>query len=90
MRTRPTPSGHHHFIDVTLKHLPPDRYVDPVRGLDDMNAGLSQPVVELIDESTADGYVVRVSLFSDAEALTRDEAAAIAGTAAELHFFDDC
>ena len=90
MRTRPTPSGHQHFIEVTLKHLPPDRYMDPVRGLDDMNAGLSQPVVELVDESTAEGCVVRVSLFSDTEVPTGKETAAIAGTAAELRFFDAC
>jgi len=88
MHTRPMPSGRHHFIDVTLKHLPLERYVDPVRALDDMSTGLSQPLVEVIDESTAEGCVVRVSLFSDAEVPPRDEVAAIAGTAAELRLFD--
>lgn len=26
MHTRSTPSGHHHFIDLTLKHVPPDEH----------------------------------------------------------------
>jgi len=88
VQTRPTPTGWQHYIDVTLKQTPAFRFIDPLRALTDMEGGLALPVVEVIDRHANGSVTVRVSVFSETEQASPDEAATINGVAAELRFED--
>ena len=86
--SRPTPSGFQHFVEVQWGCPPDAQFTDPVRALADLEAGMTQPVVEVIKEYTDGGVVVQVSVFSDNAQPSRAETAAIEGLAAELRFAD--
>ena len=89
MNTRPTPTGHQHCLDVRLRHTPADRFSDPVRALADLETGLAQPVVEVVDEHADGGVTVRVSVFGDSPQPSPSEVAAIHGLAAEIRYGDE-
>jgi len=86
MHTRPTPTGHQHYLDVRLRHAPASRHTDPLAALDDMEAGLTQPVVEMTEQHADGSGRVRVSVFSDNPQPSLDEVAAIDGLIAELRY----
>ena len=91
IRTRPTPTGYQHHCDVRLRQLPPLRFTDPLEALADLENGLTQPLVEVIEESPREhaGVVVRVSVFSETPVPSPEGAAAINGLAAELRYSDN-
>lgn len=88
MESRPTPSGCHHFVEVLLGRAPAVRFTDPVRALADLESGLAQPIVEVVEEHSDGSVVVRVSVFSDNPEPSPQEVAAIEGLGAELTYFD--
>ena len=88
MQTRPTPTGYQHVLELRLRHAPNPRHTDPARALADLETGLEQPVVEIIEEQIVRGVIVRVSVFSDNARPSTVEVAALEGTAAELAFED--
>jgi len=89
MHTRPTPTGWQHWLDVRLRHAPDPRHTDPVRALADLETGLAQPVVEIIEEHAKGSVLVRVSVFSDNPQPSPVEVAAIEGLAAEIRYSDE-
>jgi len=73
---------------MRLRHTPASRHTDPLQALQDMEGGLEQPIVEIIEQH-ANGVVrARVSVFSDGEESSPTEVAALEGLAAELRFED--
>lgn len=86
--TRPTPSGFQHAIELRLRRAPADRHTDPMRALTDLETGMTQPVVEVIEEHEDGGVLVRVSLFSGNPQPSPVETAALEGLAAELRYTD--
>ena len=53
-----------------------------------LTGGLALPAVELVDRHANGSVTVRVSVFSETEPASHDEAAAINGVAAEFRFED--
>ena len=88
METRPTPTGWQHYVDVELSKAPEPRFTDSIRVLSDIECGLVQPLVEVIDQCADGSVVVRVSVFSSVEAASPSELASINGVAAELRYAD--
>jgi len=86
MDTRPTPTGWQHWLDVRLQHAPASRHTDPLAALDDMEGGLTQPVVEVIEEHADDSVLVRVSLFTESPQPRASEIASIEGRLAEIRY----
>jgi len=76
---------------VRLRQLPPLRFTDPLEALVDLENGLTQPLVEVIEESHGEhaGVVVRAGLFSESPTPSPQEAAAIDGLVAELRYSDN-
>ena len=89
MHTRPTPTGHQHYLDVRLRHAPDTRFTDPIRALADLGNRLTQPIVEIVEQDEDGGGTVRVSVFSETEQPSPSEIAAINGLAAELTYADE-
>ena len=58
IETRPTPTGQQHYSELTLRHAPANRHTDPLTALDDMEGGLTQPLVEVIEEQIVRGVIV--------------------------------
>lgn len=87
VETRPTPTGYQHWLELRLRRAPDTRFTDPVRALVDMESGMTQPVVEVLEEHT-DGALISVSVFSENSEPSLVETAAIEGLAAELRFAD--
>ena len=88
IETRPTPTGWHHWLELRLRHAPANRHTDPARALADLEAGLAQPVVEVVEQHADGRATVRISVFSDSAEPNTNETAAIEGTAAELRYAD--
>jgi len=88
IESRPTPTGWQHWLDVRLQHAPASRFTDPVRALNDLETGLEQPVVEVVEDNPDGGVKVKVSMFSEDPAVTPEEVAALEGIAAEMRFGD--
>lgn len=88
MDTRPTLTGWQHWLDVQLWHAPPSRFTNPLAALDDMESGLEQPMVGVIEEQATGAAIARVSVFSDGEEPSPIEVAALEGLAAELTYAD--
>lgn len=86
MESRPTPSGFQHFVQVRLGCAPDARFTDPVRALADLEAGMTQPIVEVVGEHADGGVLVRVSVFSEDRQPTEDEVAVVYGLVAELTY----
>jgi len=86
--TRPTPTGYQHFLDVRLRYAPHPRHTDPLAALDDMASGLTQPVVEIIEQHAKGSVLVRVSVFGADDEPSPTEVAAVEGLAAELTYAD--
>lgn len=82
--SRPTPTGYQHWLEVWLRRAPDPRFTDPLRALEDLEDGLAQPVVEVIEEQADGSVVVQVSLFSEDPVPTADDAAAMSGLSEEL------
>jgi len=74
---------------VRLQHAPDPRHTDPARALADLETGLEQPVVEVVNEHAEGGVTVRLSVFSDSTEPTTNEIAAIHGLAAEIRYSDE-
>jgi len=85
---RPTPTGHQHHLDVRLRHAPASRHTDPLAALDDMEGGLTQPLLEVIEKHADGSVLARGSVFSDNLQPSLDEVAAIDGLVAEIRFAD--
>ena len=85
MHTRPTPTGFQHHLDCLVSGEPPGYLTDPVAALRDMEDGLTQPVVEVLNRS-AEGVLVRLSIFSEGAEASAAEVAALYGLSAELRF----
>jgi len=88
METRVTPTGWQHYVDVTLSKAPEPRFTDSMRALSDIEGGLVQPLVEVIDQRADGSVVVRVSVFSSVAAASPSELASINGVVAELRYAD--
>lgn len=88
MESRPTPTGYQHVLELRLRRAPDTRFTDPLRALEDLESGMAQPVVELIEEHADGSASVRVSVFRESPKLTAAEAAGMSGLAAELTFAD--
>jgi len=88
METRPTPTGWQHYVDVALTKAPEPRFTDSMCALSDIEGGLVQPLVEVIDQRADGSVVVRVSVFSSVEAASPSELASINGVIAELRYAD--
>jgi hypothetical protein len=88
MLTRSSPTGWQHWLDVRLRHAPASRHTDPLRALDDMEDGLTQPLVEITEQSANGDVIARVSVFSDGEEPGPTEIAALEGLVVELRFTD--
>ena len=86
MNTRPTPTGHQHYLDVRLRHAPASRHTDPLAALDDMEGRLTQPLVEVIEEHADGSVLVRVSLFTESPQPRASEIASIEGRLAEIRY----
>lgn len=82
--SHPTPTRFQHTLEVHLRRAPDPRFTDPLRALQDLEDGLAQPLVEVIEEHERDAVVVQVSLFSANAAASLAEVAALEGLAAEL------
>ena len=89
MLTRPTPTGYQHVLELRLRHAPDPRHTDPLRALADLETGLAQPVVEVIEQYADGSALLRVSVFSDNPQPSPDEVAAIEGLAAEIRYSDE-
>lgn len=87
--TRPTPTGHQHAIELRLRGVPATRFTDPLAALDDMAAGMTQPIVEVVQEHTDGSVVVQVGVFSTHPGTSPEEVAAVEGLVAELRFHDE-
>lgn len=87
METRPTPTGFQHALELRLRNSPARRFIDPLSALSDLEIGMTQPMVEVLEE-LPDGTRVRVSVFSNNAEPSPQEVAAIDGLAAELRFAD--
>jgi len=74
---------------MRLQRTPEPRFTDAFRALTDIETGMTQPVVEVVEEYTDGGVLVRVSVFSENPELSRGERAAIEGLVAELRFHDE-
>ena len=85
MDTRPTPTGFQHYMDCLVSGEPPERLTDPLAALSDLEDGLTQPMTEILERS-AEGVLVRLSLFSEAAEASAAEEAALYGLSAELRF----
>ena len=85
MDTRPTPTGFQHYLDCVVSGDPPEHLTDPVVALRDMEDGLTQPVVEVLNRS-AEGVLVRLSIFSEGAEASAAEVATLYGLSAELRF----
>lgn len=88
MDTRPTPTGYQHSLVVRLRRAPADRHTNPIHALADLEDGLTQPLVEVVEEHDDGSVVVHVSLFSDNPEPSPTEVAALEGLAAELRYAD--
>lgn len=88
MHTRPTPTGYQHALELRLRCAPASRFTDPLRALTDLEDGMTQPVVEVIQEHEDGSVVVQVSLFSENPEPSPHEVAALEGLAAELTYAD--
>jgi len=89
IETRPTPTGHQHVLELPLKAAPANRHTDPARALADLEAGLEQPVVEVVHKHADGGVTVRLSVFSDNPQPSAGEVAALEGLAAEIRYSDE-
>jgi len=88
MQTRPTPTGWQHYLDVKLRRAPDTRFTDPIRALADLETGLAQPVVEIVEQHEGGGATVQVSVFGDNPESDNEETAACSGLVAELRYAD--
>lgn len=88
MLTRPTPTGYQHALELRLRRSPADRHTDPLRALADLEDGITQPVVAILEEHDAGAVTVQVSVFSENPEPSPDERAALDGLVAELTFED--
>ena len=88
MDSRPTPCGFQHAIELPLRCTPESRFTDPIRALGDMEGGLIQPVVEVLEEHEGGSALGRVSVFGDNRERSPKEVAALKGLVAELRFAD--
>lgn len=86
MESRPTPSGFQHSAVVRLGCAPDARFTDPVRVLADLEAGMTQPIVEVVGEHADGGVLVQVSVFGDSAEPSRDAVAVVHGLVAELTY----
>jgi len=89
MNTRPTPTGCQHVLELRLRHALDPRHTDPVQALADLEGGLEQPVVEIIEQHADGGVTVRLSVFSDNPQTSAGEVAALEGLAAEIRYSDE-
>lgn len=86
--SRPTPTGYQHALELRLRRAPADRFTNPLRALTDLEDGMTQPVVEVIDEHADGSVVAHVSLFSENTEPSPDDVAALEGLSAELTYDD--
>ena len=56
MQTRPTPTGWQHYLDVKLRRAPDTRFTDTLRAVTDLETGLAQPVVEIVEQHEDGGH----------------------------------
>lgn len=87
--TRPTPTGYQHTLELNLRHAPAFRHTDPLQALADLETGLNQPVVEVIEQHADGSVLVQVSAFSTNAEPSPNDVAALEGTSAELRYADE-
>jgi len=88
MNTRPTPTGHQHCRDVRIRHAPASRFTDLLQALQNMEGGLTEPIVEILRQQPAGGFLLRMSLFRDNPQRSPAEVAAVEGLGDALRFHE--
>lgn len=88
MDGRRTPGGYQHAVELWLRRIPDAKFIDPLCALADLEAGMSQPIVEVVEQHTCGAVTARVSLFGVTNFPNPHEKAAIQGLVAELTYAD--